>query len=143
MADMQTSGVVPAGAGAGSFTAGVGAVPAVSRVTGGGSGPESGMATGSSDPTGAPNQAGDPKVKGTPLTSADIKAALSGANNSLAAIGTQLVFVFDDQAHHMAVKLLDTQTQKVVQQLPPDKLPGTASALADHPASGALINTKA
>jgi|GEM_PF-2544932 len=144
MADMQTTGVVPAGAGAGSFTAGIGAVSPVNAVGGGGSGPQAGgtAATGAAaDSSGA--NAKDSKVKGTPLTPAEIRAALTGANDSLTAIGAQLVFVFDDQTHHMAVKLLDMQTQKIVQQVPPEKMQATASALAEHPTSGALVNTKA
>jgi len=143
MADMQITGVVPAGAGPGTFTAGVGAVPGVSAVSGGGPGPQAG---GDSAPGAASSQAsaaGEAKVKGTPITEAAVKAALTGANESLTAIGTQLVFVFDDQTHHMAVKLLDARTQKIVQQVPPEKMPATASALAEHPTKGALVDTKA
>jgi len=72
-----------------------------------------------------------------------VKSAVADANQALAAIGTQLVFVFDDQAHHMAVKLLDVQTQKVVQKIAPTAMPATASALAGKSSSGALVDTKA
>ena len=142
MADMQITGVVPAGAGPGTFTAGVGAVPGVSAVSGGGPGPQAGAdsapAAGSQG-----SAASEAKVKGTPITEAAVKAALTGANDALSAIGTQLVFVFDDQTHHMAVKLMDARTQKIVQQVPPEKMPATASALAEHPTKGALVDTKA
>jgi uncharacterized FlaG/YvyC family protein len=71
------------------------------------------------------------------------KEAVKGANAALAASGTLLVFVFDDQAHHMAVKLLDVQTQKVVQQIPLQLMPATASALAGESHSGGLVDTTA
>ena len=143
MADMQITGAAPAGTGPGTFTAGIGAVPAVSAVSGGGSGAQAGGDPAVGAATLQSTAASDAKVKGTPITEAAVKAALTGANDSLTAIGTQLVFVFDDQTHHMAVKLLDRQTQKIVQQVPPEKMQATANALAAHPTSGALIDTKA
>jgi uncharacterized FlaG/YvyC family protein len=72
-----------------------------------------------------------------------IAAAVKDANQALSASGTQLVFVFDDQQHQMAVKLLDVQTQKVVQQVPGPAMPAKASALAAATTSGALVDTKA
>lgn len=73
----------------------------------------------------------------------EVAAAVKNANDALTASGTQLVFVFDDQLQHMTVKLLDVQTQKVVQQVPGLAMPAKASALAGAPASGALVDTKA
>jgi flagellar protein FlaG len=72
-----------------------------------------------------------------------VNAAVKKANQSLSAGGTQLVFVFDDQQHHAVVKLLDIQTQKVVQEIPSAAMPGTASALSGDSSSGALIDTEA
>lgn len=82
---------------------------------------------------------GDPRKVGQQ----DLRKAVKDANAALAANGTQLVFVFDDQTHHFAVKLLDIQTQKVVQELPPAAMRAAASALAGPPASGTLVDTKA
>jgi uncharacterized FlaG/YvyC family protein len=73
----------------------------------------------------------------------ELRKAVKDANAALAANGTQLVFVFDDQTHHFAVKLLDIQTQKIVQELLPAAMRATASALSGSAASGALVDTKA
>lgn len=68
------------------------------------------------------------------------------------AIGSQMVLVFDDQAHAMTVKMLDIETQKVPQELPgapgvstPAALASssTSTATAGVPAPGAYVNTKA
>jgi uncharacterized FlaG/YvyC family protein len=89
--------------------------------------------------------AADGTKPATPAVPSDkhVQEAVKGANAALAASGTLLVFVFDDQAHHMTVKLLDVQTQKVVQQIPLQHMPATASALSGDTASGALVDTKA
>ncbi len=88
------------------------------------------------------------KVNGGAATSApqekaQVKSAIDEANQALAAIGTQLKFVFDDQAQHMEVKLVDIQTQKVVQSVLPKAMLDTAGALAGTSSSGALVDTKA
>ncbi len=84
-----------------------------------------------------------PDVPGALQAAAAVQSAVKDANLALAAIGTQLVFVFDDQDHHLAVKLLDVQTQKVVKEIPSTAMPATASALSERSANGALVNTKA
>ncbi len=94
-------------------------------------------------PAAAPNAPQNKDLPGDPLSPQKIQAAVTGANKALEAIGTQMVFVFDDQAHHMAVKLLDIQTQKVVQQIPSAAMPATASALSGPSVSGALVDTSA
>ena len=147
MADLQLTGVAPAG---GANSTSLPAAPA---------------AAATAAPMGAAKAAAPPAdpqaaaASGVPASGADAgktaatppdsklkdaaKEAVKGANAALAASGTLLVFVFDDQAHHMAVKLLDVQTQKVVQQIPLQHMPATASALAGDTASGALVDTKA
>ena len=93
---------------------------------------------------GAPPDPGlDHAAAVVPPSRDQVASAVKDANQALTASGTQLVFVFDDQLHHMAVKLLDVQTQKVVQQIPPAAMPATASALSASSASGALVDTKA
>jgi len=94
-------------------------------------------------PGGAVPAAGDGASALKPPSTDQVKAAVKDANQALQAIGTQLVFVFDDQAHHLAVKLLDVQTQKVVQQIPGASMPAKASALAGAAPSGTLVDTKA
>jgi len=73
-----------------------------------------------------------------------LKSAVGKANTAMATSGTQMVFVFDDHAHHMSVKLLDVQTQKVVQELQPQAAIKAAQGLSgDKPTSGALVDTTA
>jgi len=77
-----------------------------------------------------------------------LKSAVGDANQALAVSGTQMVFVFDDHAHHMSVKLLDVQTQKVVQEMEPGAAIKAAQALSGNkpgskPPSGALVDTTA
>jgi uncharacterized FlaG/YvyC family protein len=83
-----------------------------------------------------------PPAPDTPAKDAT-NAAANGAKAAMAASGTLLVFVFDDQAHHMAVKVLDVQTQKVVQQIPLQHMPATAPAPAGKATSGLLVDTRA
>lgn len=86
--------------------------------------------------------AGARTAAGGAATGADpVDAAVKKANQSLSASGTQLVFVFDDRSHSSVVKLLDIQTQKVVQEIPAGAMPGTANALSGDSSSGALIDT--
>ena len=75
-------------------------------------------------------------------TSGQVKAAVADANQSLAENGTQLTFVFDDQLHEPLVKIVDTQTHEVVQQIPSEAMLAAARALSGSPANGALVNTK-
>jgi uncharacterized FlaG/YvyC family protein len=143
MPDLQLSGVAPvAGAGsnaaaaappAGSKTAAPTPLP-LATVPAAGDAPAA--ATAGTKPPGT-----DPTVQDQVKAAA--KEAVKGANAAMAASGTLLVFVFDDQAHHMAVKVLDVQTQKVVQQIPLQHMPATASALAGDSPSGVLVDTKA
>jgi len=78
----------------------------------------------------------------TPKTVAS--SAHVGADDSSPPIGTQLVLVFDDQTHSMAVKMLDIVTQKVEQTPPSAKAPpGARSASLGQGGSGLLIDTKA
>jgi len=150
MANVQLSGVAPAG-GAGASVGAVASVPAVAPATAAAPLP---AVDGSSAPAAAlagpdgPQQPGTAGAIGGSAAShqdseQELKKAVKDANAALAANGTQLVFVFDDQTHHFAVKLLDIQTQKVVQELPAAAMRAAASALTGSPASGTLVDTKA
>jgi len=153
MVDVQLSGVAPAGGAGAAGYAGPGVAPvfavaAASQSTAGSkaSSPD-GTTAGDAAPI-APAQApgavaGAAQPKAAKPDGLQVKDDVKNANQALAAIGTQLVFVFDDQAHHLAVKLLDIQTQKVVQQIPTAAMHATASALSGPSASGALVDTKA
>jgi len=150
MADVQLSGVAPAGgAGAAGFTGSIVApvisvAPAAQIAVGSKVPIPDGATPGDAAPIAPPPlAAGGQRPEATKLDDLQVKDAVKSANQALAAIGTQLVFVFDDQAHHLAVKLLDIQTQKVVQQIPTAAMQATASALSGPSASGALVDTKA
>ncbi len=138
MVDMQPTGAAPASGTASPVPgpAARGAVPLVA--------PAAGLAAPLDGARQDPVTARDRAAAGRAWPSEGaLKAAVDDANQALAAIGTQLVFVFDDQSHHLSVKLFDVQTQKVVQQIPPAAMPATASALSASSASGALVDTKA
>jgi uncharacterized FlaG/YvyC family protein len=83
------------------------------------------------------------EAPGATSNNGQVDVAVKKANLSLSASGTQLVFVFDDQQRRSVVKLVDIQTQKVVQEIPSGAMPGTASALSGDSTSGVLIDTKA
>ena len=155
MADVQLSGVAPAG---GAATAGLtGSGGTVASATQAASPPPS--APGSTGSTagvsalaqvagsvvGQPDatHTGTAQPKPVKPDDREVKDAVKNANQALAAIGTQLVFVFDDQTHHLSVKLLDIQTQKVVQEIPTAAMRATANALSGPSASGSLVDTKA
>jgi len=76
-------------------------------------------------------------------TNGQVKAAVADANQALAENGTQLTFVFDDQVHQTIVKIVDSQTHLVVQQIPSEAMLAAARALSGTPLSGALVNTTA
>lgn len=90
-----------------------------------------------------PPVAGPHPESASPPDSGQVKAAVADANQSLAENGTQLTFVFDDQVHDMIVKIVDTQTHQVVQQIPSEAMLAAARALSGTPTNGALVNTKA
>jgi len=96
----------------------------------------------------APKEPGAVPAPAAPPSEHKLKTAVGDANHALAQSGTQMVFVFDDHAHHMSVKLLDVQTQKVVQEMEPGAAIKAAQALSGNkpgskPPSGALVDTTA
>jgi hypothetical protein len=143
MSDMQIAGSVPAGAAAypaaGAALQGVPSNPVPSAAAGETS---AGRAPGT-DPAAGPDPAGPGGAAAGAMDPNKVRSAVADANHALAAIGTQLVFVFDNQAHHMTVKLLDIQTQKVVQEVPTQAMPAAASTLSGPSISGALVDTAA
>lgn len=105
-------------------------------------GNRAGAAVSGKAPNTAPSTMVSPTNPANLPSDTQVKAAVKHANAALAEKSTQLVFVFDDQTHHFAVKLLDIQTQKVVQQIPPAAMPATVEALTGAAGSGALVDTK-
>jgi len=141
MADVQLSGVVPTAAASGLAAS---ASSTGQPLHGGGDVARAAPISDQIGPAAADtHQTGGGNAPADPLNNGQVKAAVTDANQALTAIGTQLVFVFDDQLHHSVVKLLDVQTQKVVQQIPSKTMLATASALAGPSTSGALVDTKA
>ena len=141
MADLQIMGT----SGSGGITA-VSAPAAVTPVEGAAAGNPGNAAP---DPAGAaPKEPGAVPAPAAPPNEHKLKSAVGDANHALAVSGTQMVFVFDDHAHHMSVKLLDVQTQKVVQEMEPGAAMKAAQALSggkpgSKPPSGALVDTTA
>ena len=148
MADLQLSGVAPVGgAGSNAAPAALAPSPAASGVPA--AAPSVPAAAVPAPPAAGSAAAAAAAIKAPVSPNLDeqvkqaAKEAVKGANAAMAASGTLLVFVFDDQTHHMAVKVLDVQTQKVVQQIPLQHMPAMASALAGDSPSGNLVDTKA
>lgn len=76
-------------------------------------------------------------------TSEQLKQAVDRINRELQQSNRELAFVFDDKLHRMLVKIVDTQTNTVVRQVPSEDMLAMARALQDAPARGALIKSRA
>ena len=74
---------------------------------------------------------------------AALAAAREAANRQLAETGRQLTFEFDDAAGRVVTKLIDTQTQEVIRQIPSKEMLEIARALANGLQAGALVADKA
>lgn len=134
MADVQgTLAVAPVGGTAAVAPVAAGSAPAPGA-------PQGASAGAAQAPAPQEDAAASPQA---PLDVEKVRAAVKHANQSLEGINTQLVFVLEDQPPHFAVKLLDIETQKVLQQIPSQAMPATASALADSSSSGALVDASA
>lgn len=138
MADLQVS----AAAGAGGI-GGIGGTSAAAPPSDGGAQLNLGLVAPGAGTTPAEKGAQDAQPPGTLPDHNKVKSAVGDANHALAATGTQMVFVFDDHSHHMSVKLLDVQTQKVVQEMQPHAVINAAKVLSGSSPSGALVDTTA
>jgi hypothetical protein len=141
MASVQLSGVIPGVPGGVAAGAGPVASPP------GGSGGGVLAAPLGRGKTTAPVSVGKAASVGAASTAlpgkGQVKATAPGAEPALEAIGTQMVLVFDDQTHTMTVKMLDIETQKVVQQDLPEATPQAAHTASGPATSGTLVDTKA
>ncbi|MBV8211454.1 MAG: flagellar protein FlaG [Burkholderiaceae bacterium] len=77
------------------------------------------------------------------VTPAQVKAAVAAANQALDQSNRELSFVFDDTIGRMLVKIVDTRTNTVVRQIPPEEMLKAARALSDASKRGALLTGKA
>ncbi len=71
---------------------------------------------------------------------ADAQQALQAANRALAEKGGELEFEFDDAAHRVIVKLIDTSTGEVIRQIPTKQMLAIAHALAQGHPIGSLVS---
>jgi len=129
MASVQLSGVIPgvsgnaaAGSGGDGLALGRGQVKAAASAAKAASGGETPAA---------------PEAKG------QVTATVPRIEPALSPIGTQMVLVFDDQTHAMSIKMLDIETQKLVQPALPEAEPAATRALSGPSSSGTLVDTKA
>jgi flagellar protein FlaG len=73
----------------------------------------------------------------------ETRAAVDAANYQLAQSGYQFKFQYDDQAHLEVVKIVDSETQQVLQQFPSKVMLAAAQSLANGGAPGTLLQTQA
>jgi flagellar protein FlaG len=73
----------------------------------------------------------------------ETRAAVDAANYQLAQSGYQFKFQYDDQAHQEIVKIVDSETQQVLQQIPSQAMLAAAQGLANGAAPGTLLQTQA
>jgi uncharacterized FlaG/YvyC family protein len=116
----------------------------ISGRSGGSSGsatPESQAAApllGSKEAAGAAGAPGDPAAK---PTSQQIGTAVESANQQLAQDGRSFRFQFDDQIHQTIVKIVDSKTNQVMDQIPSESMVAVERALAGGSKQGLLLQT--
>jgi len=76
-------------------------------------------------------------------TPAQLKAAVEAANQQLDQSKRELTFVFDDKLGRMLVKIVDTRTNTVIRQMPPEEMLAAARALSGSSTRGTLLRGKA
>ncbi|HUN92757.1 MAG TPA: flagellar protein FlaG [Burkholderiaceae bacterium] len=79
---------------------------------------------------------------GSPPTPGETRAAVASANRQLAESGREFSFHYDDQVHQEIVKIIDTRTNQVLQQIPSEAMLAAARALAGGTTSGLLLKTE-
>jgi len=106
----------------------------------GGGGVAPAAASGSSTQGKNAPESGSPSPAVTP---AQLKAAVHAANQALDQSNRELSFVFDDTLGRMLVKIVDTRTNTVVRQIPPEEMLKAARALSGASKRGALLTGRA
>ena len=141
MASVQLSGVIPSVSG--NAAAGLGGTAPPPGGSGGdglapalGRGPVKAAAS-------AAKAASGGETPAAPAGKGQATAAEPRAEPALNPIGTQMVLVFDDQTHAMSIKMLDIETQKLIQPVLPEAESTATRALAGPSSSGTLVDTKA
>ncbi len=87
--------------------------------------------------------ASEPGAGGDPTTAAQIKAAIDAANRQLDQSNRELAFVCDDKLGRILVKIIDTQTNTVVRQVPSEEMLAAARAMSGSQTRGVLLKGKA
>lgn len=75
----------------------------------------------------APKQ--EPASAGHAASAFDLTQAVSQANERARALGRQLQFSVDKGSGRTVIKVIDTQTQEVVRQIPPEEMLALAGEL--------------
>jgi len=96
------------------------------------------------DPAGVPANASAGSAGGGASSPSreQMHAAIESANQQLAQDGRNFRFQFDDQVHQTIVKIVDSRTNQVLDQIPSDAMLAAARALASGSTSGVLLQTK-
>ncbi len=142
MASVQLSGVIPGVSG--NAVAGLGVAAPPPRGSGGdGLTPPAGRGQVKAAASAAKSASGGETPPAPAAGKGQVTAAVPRAEPALNPIGTQMVLVFDDQTHAMSIKMLDIETQKVMQPVPPEAESAATHAFAGPSSSGTLVDTKA
>jgi len=85
------------------------------------------------------------KERGPKLDANATQKAIAKANQELNLSGTELHFEFNDSNNQTTINVIDSQTNKVIQQIPSEAMVAAAKAIADlgKNAKGSLISTNA
>ena len=84
-----------------------------------------------SEGTTEPGSAGT-KAAQTPPTSAELATALEKGNKALQTRSSAVEFQIDDKSHQSVVKVVDTQTQEVIRQIPSKEFLQIASSIDSY-----------
>ncbi len=121
-----------------------GSAPAVAGVSRGGADASSAASPPVIMPVPPASKSGHtPAAQSGAATEAQFQSAVDRANQEMAQSGQKMEFVYDKSINRTIVKVVDTQTNKVLRQIPAESMLVTARALAERPAKGALIDHQA
>jgi len=91
----------------------------------------------------SPPAAALPGKSPTPVSPAQLKAAVEEANRALDQSNQGFSFEFDDSLSGVSVKIIDKRTNTVVRLVPSEQMLRAARALTSTSARGALLTSQA
>ncbi len=92
----------------------------------------------------SPGETPPPEVAAPPplgVNKADLQAAVDAANKFMAPVARNLQFSIDDNSGRTIVKVIDTETDKVVRQIPSEEMLAISRALGKL--KGVMLEQKA